>query len=148
MDCSPPGSPVLGILQARILEWVAISFSSGSSRPRNRTWVSCTAGRFFTNWATREASELWGKPRSGVARLLSLPSSLKGPCPASVLFSWFSMAWWTSPKIFTRNEDESCCLNCEPSKTFPLPSPFSSSLSLSHTHTMMIMMKTNRQTAH
>ena len=40
----------------RILEWVAISFSRGSSWPRNRTWVSCTAGRFFTNWAKREAS--------------------------------------------------------------------------------------------
>ena len=42
MDCSLPGSSVLGILQARILEWVAIPFSSGSSRPRDRTWVSCT----------------------------------------------------------------------------------------------------------
>ena len=36
------------------MEWVAISFSRGSSRPRNRTQVSCTVGRFFTNWATRE----------------------------------------------------------------------------------------------
>ena len=52
MDCSPPGSFVHGILQARILEWVAISFSRGSSWPRDRTQVSCTAGRFFTNWAT------------------------------------------------------------------------------------------------
>ena len=49
MDCSPPGSSVNGILQARILEWVAISFSRGSSQPRNRTWVSYNAGRFFTN---------------------------------------------------------------------------------------------------
>ena len=38
----------------RILEWVAYSFSSGSTRPRNRTWVSCIAGGFFTNWAIRE----------------------------------------------------------------------------------------------
>ena len=52
MDCSPPGSSVHGILQARILEWVAISFSRGSSRPRDRTQVSCIAGRFFTIWAT------------------------------------------------------------------------------------------------
>ena len=44
MDCSPPGSPVHGILQARILEWVAIPFSRGSSPPRDRTQVSCTAG--------------------------------------------------------------------------------------------------------
>ena len=47
----------MGILQARILEWVAISFSKGSSQPRNQTQVSCIAGRFFTDWATREASE-------------------------------------------------------------------------------------------
>ena len=55
MDCSPPGSSVHGIFQARILEWVAIPFSRASSQPRNGTWVSCTAGWFFTIWATREA---------------------------------------------------------------------------------------------
>ena len=42
----------------RILEWVAYPFSSRSSRPRNRTGVSCIAGRFFTNWATRKAHKL------------------------------------------------------------------------------------------
>ena len=52
MDCSPPGSSVHEILQATVLEWVAISFSRGSSRPRDWTQVSSTAGRFFTNWAT------------------------------------------------------------------------------------------------
>ena len=55
MDCSPPGSSVHGILQARILEWVAISFSRGSSQPRDQTQVSCIAGRRFNFWATREA---------------------------------------------------------------------------------------------
>ena len=54
MDCSPPGFSVHGILQARILEWVAIYFSKGSSRPKDWTWTSCIAGRFFTIWATRE----------------------------------------------------------------------------------------------
>ena len=48
VDCSPPGSSVHGIYQARILEWVAISFSRGSSWLRDRTWVSCITGRFFT----------------------------------------------------------------------------------------------------
>ena len=48
MDCSPPGSSVHGILQARILEWVAISFSGESSQPRDRTRVSCIAGRHLT----------------------------------------------------------------------------------------------------
>ena len=58
---SPPqssvfqGSSVHGILQARILEWVAISFSRGFFPTRNQTEVSCIAGRFFTNWATRES---------------------------------------------------------------------------------------------
>ena len=55
MGCSPPGSSVRGILQARILEWVAIPFSRGSSRPRDQTQVSHIAGRCFTVWATREA---------------------------------------------------------------------------------------------
>ena len=49
MDCSPPGSSVHEIFQARILEWVAISFSRGSSQPRDRTRVSRTAGGFFTS---------------------------------------------------------------------------------------------------
>ena len=52
MDCSPPGFSVHEIFQARILEWVAISFSRRSSQPRDRTRVSWTAGRFFTSWAT------------------------------------------------------------------------------------------------
>ena len=55
MDCSLSGSSVHRIIQARILEWVAISFSRESSQPRDQTWVSCIAARFFTVWATREA---------------------------------------------------------------------------------------------
>ena len=55
MYCSLPGSSVLGIFQARVLEWVVISFSRGSSQPRDQTQVSCIAGRRFTVWATREA---------------------------------------------------------------------------------------------
>ena len=54
MDCRLPGSSVHGILKARVLEWVAISFSRGSSRPSDRTWVSCIVGRHFSIWATRE----------------------------------------------------------------------------------------------
>ena len=47
MDYSPPGSSVRGIFQARVLEWVAISFSRGSSQTRDRTQVSCIVGRCF-----------------------------------------------------------------------------------------------------
>ena len=56
VDCSLRGSSVCGILQARILEWVAISFSKGSSRPRDRSRVSYIAGRRFTLWATKGQS--------------------------------------------------------------------------------------------
>ena len=54
MDYSPPGSSVHGILQARILKWVAIPFSRGSSQPKDQIRVSCNSGRFFTISATRE----------------------------------------------------------------------------------------------
>ena len=56
MDCSPPGSSVHGILQARVLEWVSRPSSMGPSQPRDRTLVSCLAGRFFT-------TEPPGKPK-------------------------------------------------------------------------------------
>ena len=56
MDCSPPGSSVHGILQTRIQEWVVISFSKGSFRPRDQTHVSCIAGGFFP-------AEPLGKPK-------------------------------------------------------------------------------------
>ena len=51
MDCGLPGSSIHGIFQARILEWVAISFSRGSSQPRDRIWVSHIVGRLFIDWA-------------------------------------------------------------------------------------------------
>ena len=54
MDCSQPGFSISGILQARMLEWVAISFSKRSSWPRDWTQVSCIVGRRFTIWATRQ----------------------------------------------------------------------------------------------
>ena len=56
IDCSLPDSSIHGIFQARVLEWVAISFSRGSSLPRDWTWISRIVGRCFP-WATREA--LW-----------------------------------------------------------------------------------------
>ena len=55
MDCSLSGSSIHEIFQARVLEWIAISFSRGSSQPRNRTQVSRIAGRRFTMGAIREA---------------------------------------------------------------------------------------------
>ena len=62
MDCSPPGSSVHEIFQARILEWVAISFSRESSQPRDQSWVFCTAGRFFTYLSYKGSGLLWLPP--------------------------------------------------------------------------------------
>ena len=58
--CSPPGSSVHGVSQARMLQWVAVLFSRGSSWPRDWTWVSRITGRFFTIWATL----IWPHPNS------------------------------------------------------------------------------------
>ena len=79
MDFSPPGFSVRGILQTRILEWVAIPFSRGSSWLRDQTQVSCIAGRFFTTWATREAQWLCNSLSMYLISLSSL----------SHAFSWF-----------------------------------------------------------
>ena len=72
MDYSLPGASVYGIFQARILEWVAISFSKGSSQLRDRTRVSLTAGSCITIWVTREAlmrlMERDAKNRNGESR--------------------------------------------------------------------------------
>ena len=92
-DCSPPGSFVHGILQTRVLEWVAMPSSRGSSQPRDGIQVSRTAGRFFTSWATREAQEYWSglpcppprdlpnpgmEPRSPTLQAGSLPAEPPG----------------------------------------------------------------------
>ena len=93
MDCSPPGSSVHGILQARMLEWVAVSFSRGSFHSRNRTWVSCIEGRFSTIWTvyfykTVKSVSLEQGPKYGLyvagidpdeAELQTLQRGLQGP---------------------------------------------------------------------
>ena len=80
VDCSPPGSSIHGILQARILEWVAISFSRGSSQPSDQIQVSHIAGRRFNLWATREAqviSSLHLNTSGGMVRIKVIWISLK-----------------------------------------------------------------------
>ena len=76
MDCSLPGSSLHGILQARVLEWVAISFSRGSSQLRDRTRVSHIPGRHFNLWATREARSHINafEPRSQESRVFCSPA--------------------------------------------------------------------------
>ena len=90
-DCSPPDSSIHGLFQARVLEWVAISFSKGCSQPRDRTQVSRIPGRRFTAWATRQAwlyrnypsikiNKLKRKRLSRTEMLGTWPYWVQGPC--------------------------------------------------------------------
>ena len=86
----------MGIFQTRILQWVAISFSQGSSLPRAQTWVSCIAGRFFTNRTTREAfSPSWAEQK--VPKM----DSQGPPAWASGLISGLSQSPATSIHLHT-----------------------------------------------
>ena len=101
MDYSRPGSSVHAVLQARILEWVAISSSVGSSWPRDQTWVSCIAGRLFIVWTTREApwdpkhkhySSYWKDIAITIIPRISLASGASVIVPrTSVLFKYSSI---------------------------------------------------------
>ena len=109
MDCSPPGSSVHGIIQARIVEWVAISSSRRSSRPRGQTCDSCIAGRFFTTEAPKDSS-CWNFPASGN----------KGrECPRQMSFflkySWFTMLCYFLPA----KSIQWCLILCNPTDCSP-----------------------------
>ena len=104
MYCSLPGSSVHGILQARILEWVAISFSRGPFPPRCQTWVSyvsCIAGGFFTTWASRGVV-YWTRWHQNWATLellsfwfpLSLESVMYWLIVRWHFFLLFLISWW------------------------------------------------------
>ena len=85
--CNSMNYTVQGILQARILEWVAFPFSRASSQPRDLTQVSHIAGGFFTNWATREAPWIqnpWAKNTGSAIHKLRDPEILFWPLCASV----------------------------------------------------------------
>ena len=92
MDCSSPGSSIHGIFQARILEWVAIYFSRGSSRPRDETRVSHIAGRHSNVWATREALmcnfyRAWVLSHFACVWLFATPWTFACQAPLSMGFS-------------------------------------------------------------
>ena len=76
LGCSPSASSVHVILQVRILEWVAILFSKGSSPPRDQTWVCCLADRFFTLGAIR--TDCGQKAKSGKFKVVKSCSSCSG----------------------------------------------------------------------
>ena len=89
MGCSPPGSSVRGIFQARILEWIAISFSRGSSQPSDRTHISCIDRWILYHWATWEA------------HLLVRSINVRGVAPCT---SFYSKYWWCSSKLEKDNQ--------------------------------------------
>ena len=102
MDGSPPGSPVHGILQAVILEWVAISSSRESSQSRDQTWVSydfCTAGGFLTIGVTREAPQS-EHHRWKQTMQVALPFLWSSPFGESTLFLQkpFTVHPWSTTK--------------------------------------------------
>ena len=80
MDCSPPGSSVHGILQARALEGVAMSSSRGSSRPRDPTHISCSEGAFFLMGPPGKPSREPGLPQNNPATAPSFQEVTSEPC--------------------------------------------------------------------
>ena len=137
MDCSLPGSSIHGILQARILEWVGIPFSRGSSQPKNWTQnssISCIAGRFFTHWAIWEVKSIGNDPLKRII-LVNIPK----PQPPSVQFSSVTQSGPTlcdpmnrsTPGLpvhhqlpeFTQNHVHRVCDAIQPSRPRSSPSP-------------------------
>ena len=113
VDCSPPASSVHGILQVRILEWVAILSSRGSSRPRDQTRVSCgacIAGRFFT-------TEPQGRPPFAVREVQNPRLALILAASSTILWPEQGCSYLASLRLQTG-------LNCVPlkkAKSFPEP---------------------------
>ena len=96
MNCSPPGSPIHGIFQARILEWATISFSRGSSWPRDWTEVSRIVGRHFTVWATREV-----RPESEVSYFPGRVSAYSQARVWLVMsYPWMILFVWLQSSVF------------------------------------------------
>ena len=107
--CDPVDYTVHGILQARILEWVAFPFSRGSSQPRNETQVSHIADRFFTSWATRETKNIQVGSLSLPQRIFPTQESNQGLLNCRCVFYQLSyqgspQSEWPSSKNFTNNK--------------------------------------------
>ena len=128
-DCSPPGSPVHGILQVRILQWVSMPSSRGSSGPRDRTHLtsSALAGRFFTSSGTWEAPPSWGTYNKWMSPSLQMtqPSRQNFPIPSfhvkqekpvtlSVLWDspiqmWAKLKWGSDTYMHTHTHTACTC---------------------------------------
>ena len=117
---SLPGSSVHGIFQARILEWVAISFSRRSSWPRDFTQVSCVVGRCFTVWVTREVSHndyntTMGCRASSYIFLPIIYGTFFYPYPVAIVTA--PVCWWRNGD--TKQFGRTCGVLREPKKKIP-----------------------------
>ena len=90
IHCSLPDFSIHGIFQARVLEWVAFSFSRGSSRPRDQTQVFCIVGRRFTLWVTREALSFIHKWKLH----LRLPDYRKSSPSPTYFWAWLKLQYF------------------------------------------------------
>ena len=109
MNYSSPSSSVHGILQERILQWVARLFSRGSSWPRDRTWVSCIAGRLFSIWATREVLCF---SRQMIISWMEGTSSIYSEYPREVPHPWHSIIVWEIDQLPSHFIFRACVLSC------------------------------------
>ena len=107
--CDSTDYTVHGILQTSTLEWVAFPISRGSSQPRDQTQVSCIAGRFFTNWATREAQEYWSGQTSP-ADLLYSPWNSPGQYTGEGRGKDWVVFPFSSGSSWPRNQTRASCI--------------------------------------
>ena len=105
----PRGLRVHGILQARIREWVAVPFSRRSSQPRDRTQVSLIAGRFFTNWATREAVQFSSVQSLSRVWLFATPWTTALQASLFITNSWSLLKLMPIESVMPSNHLILCC---------------------------------------
>ena len=111
MDCILSGSSIHRIFQAKMLDWVVISFSRGSSWSRARTQVSCTPGRFFANWATwKKHGRIPFSPHPCVSLLLSVILIIVHPSWCRVV-SDFGFHFWIH-RLTAAYATETMCVKC------------------------------------
>ena len=131
MDCSPPSSSVHGISQARILEWVAISSSGGSSQPRDWIYIFCISRQILYSWATREAQ--WKHSVTSVqfshsvvsdSLWLHEPQHARPPCPSATPRDYSNScpySQWCHPAISSSVVPfSSCPQSLQASGSFPM----------------------------
>ena len=112
MGCNLPGSSVYGIFQARILKWVAISYFGGSSRPRDRTWVSWVswlADGFFTT-----APFIWSKLQKSLSGKIGELGLIPQFLPLSLNYlSWNTPFFWTFISLWHSAQNLDTCIICQ-----------------------------------